>query len=452
MLPLVATGCRSACKRFKSRVDRLSILPWEATECLTASSHDLPQKRDGPKMKLTVGRISTLRLPAGKTDHIEFDDDVPGFGLRLRESGSRTFVFQYKVGDQNRRMNLGAVSAVNFAEARKTAQNLYHRVKLGEDPASDKAEAKLKAAETFAAVAARFLDYKRTRLRARSYPDVERHLLTHSKALHGLQLAKIERRDIATVIAAVADNSGPVTGNRVRTSLSTFFSWALMQGLVESNPVIGTARNRERSRDRVLEPAELRAIWNNLADDHFGAVIRLLALTAQRASEIAALRWSEVRDNAIMLPSDRTKNHRAHLVPLSAAARTIIEAQPRRTNSANELRDLIFGHGEGAFSGWSKAKEKLDAQITAATGKPLDHWTPHDLRRTAATMMAEVGVQPHVIEAVLNHVSGHRAGVAGIYNRSTYEREKAVALDLWADRLMAIIEGRDSNVLTLQRG
>src|SRR5262245_24286349 len=314
-------------------------------------SHGMPhgifpgssQNRERPKVKLTVGRISTLRLPSGKTDHIEFDDEIPGFGLRLRESGSRTFVFQYKVGDRNRRMNLGAVSAVNFVEARKTAQNLYHRVKLGEDPASDKAGAKLKAAETFAAVAARFLEYQRTRLRPRSYPDAERHLLTHSKTLHGLQLAKVERRDIATVIAAVAENSGNVTGNRVRTTLSTFFSWAMMHGLVESNPVIGTMRNRERSRERVLTPAELRAIWTSLEDDHFGSIIRLLALTGQRASEIAALHWSEIHDNAITLPSTRTKNHRAHVVPLSKPASAIIEAQPRRTNTDGKARDLIFG-------------------------------------------------------------------------------------------------------------
>jgi integrase len=402
-------------------------------------------------MKLTVGRISGLRLPPGKTDHIEWDDDVRGFGIRLREGGSRSFVFQYKIGDRHRRMNLGAVSTIDFSKARETAKDLYARVRLGQDPASDRAEAKIKAAETFAAVAARFLEYKRSRLRPRSYPDVERHLLIHAKALHCLQLAKIERRDIATVIAAVADNSGAVTGNRVRTSLSTFFSWAMMQGLIEANPVIGTARNREHSRERVLEPTELRAIWNSLADDHFGAVIRLLALTGQRAGEIAALRWSEVRDNAILLPSDRTKNHRAHIVPLSAAARAIIEAQPRRAGPDGRQRDLIFGHGEGAFSGWSNSKEKLDAQIAKATGKPLDHWTPHDLRRTAATQMAELGVQPHVIEAVLNHVSGHRAGVAGIYNRASYEREKAVALDLWADHLMAIVEGRKARVTPLRR-
>src|SRR6516164_7874039 len=184
-------------------------------------------------MKLTVGRVSGLKLPSGKTDHIAWDDDVPGFGLRLRESGARNFVFQYKLGERHRRMNLGAVSAVTLGEARKTAATLYHRVKLGEEPAGDKADAKIKVAETFAAVTARFHEYKRSRLRPRSYPDVERHLLVHSKALHGLQLAKIERRDIATVIAAVADNSGAVTGNRVRTSLSTFFSWAMMYGLIE---------------------------------------------------------------------------------------------------------------------------------------------------------------------------------------------------------------------------
>ncbi|HVI15041.1 MAG TPA: tyrosine-type recombinase/integrase [Pseudolabrys sp.] len=392
-------------------------------------------------MKLTVGRVSGLKLPSGKTDHIAWDDDVPGFGLRLRESGARNFVFQYKLGERHRRMNLGAVSAVTLGEARKTAATLYHRVKLGEEPAGDKADAKIKVAETFAAVTARFLEYKRSRLRPRSYPDVERHLLVHSKALHGLQLAKIERRDIATVIAAVADNSGGVTGNRVRTSLSTFFSWAMMHGLIDSNPVVGTARNREQSRDRVLDPVELRIIWNNLPDDHFGAIMRLLALTGQRANEIAALRWSEIRDDVIVLPSDRTKNHRAHIVPLNAPTRAIIEAQPRRTNAAGRPRDLIFGHGEGPFSGWSNAKEKLDQQITKAAGKPLPHWTPHDLRRTAATMMAEVGVQPHVIEAVLNHVSGHRAGVAGIYNRASYEREKAAALDLWGGRLMTIVGG-----------
>jgi integrase len=174
-------------------------------------------------------------------------------------------------------------------------------------------------------------------------------------------------------------------------------------------------------------------------------------LTGQRADEIASLRWSEIRDDAILLPGERTKNHRQHIVPLSAPALGILQGQAHRVTAAGELRDLIFGLGDGPFSGWSRSKEMLDAKIAERTGKPLPHWIPHDLRRTAATGMAELSVQPHVIEAVLNHVSGHKAGVAGIYNRSSYEREKRQALDLWAEHLAAVVEGRVSNVTTLPR-
>src|SRR5262249_35436386 len=157
-----------------------------------------------------------------------------------REGGSRTWIVQYKIGDKHRRMNLGAVSAVTLGEARKTAANLYHRVKLGEDPAGDKAETKIKAAETFEAISGRFLEHQRGRLRPSSYEDVERHILTYAKPLHGLQLAKLQRRDIATVLTTVAKNSGATTANRTRSSLSTLFAWAMANGLIDVNPVIGT--------------------------------------------------------------------------------------------------------------------------------------------------------------------------------------------------------------------
>jgi integrase len=169
----------------------------------------------------------------------------------------------------------------------------------------------------------------------------------------------------------------------------------------------------------------------------------------------------------ILLPAERSKNHRPHVVPLSAAALAIIEAQERRAD-----RDLIFGRGAKPFSGWSNCKERLDARITKANGnKEIPHWTPHDLRRTFATyaggglpahqlaklsprekeLAKGLGIEPHIVEAVLNHVSGSRSGVAGTYNRSTYEGPKRVALDLWADHLTAIVEGRASNVTPLRR-
>jgi integrase len=394
------------------------------------------------KEKLTATTIRTATIPAGKTEAIIFDKDIPGFGLRLREGGSRKFIFQYKLGTKQRRMMLGVATPDRLADARKTADKLYSGVThYGHDPAGNKAEAKAGAAKTFKAVADDYLAYQKKRLRERSYPDVERHLLKHAKALHELQLAKIDRADIAAVLTSVTKNSGDVTANRVRTSLSGFYAWAMEEGAVGASPVIGTRRHEEKSRERVLTPAELRLIWNSLADDHFSDIIRLLALTAQREAEIAGLRWSEVDGNAIKLPRERTKNGRPHSVPLSAAAAAVIAKQPRR-----EGRDLIFGIGDGPFSGWSNSKAKLDARIKDATGKTLPPWRIHDLRRSAATMMAEIGIQPHIIEAVLNHISGHRAGVAGIYNRATYEPEKRTALDRWAEHLLAVVKGQQSNV------
>jgi integrase len=270
--------------------------------------------------------------------------------------------------------------------------------------------------------------------------------------LHGLQLAKITRQDIATCVTAVRTHSGAVTGNRVRTSLSRFFSWSIEQDIVDQNPVIGTKPVTEQKRDRVLSPTELRVIWSALGDDDYAAIMKLLALTGQRAGEIAGLHWSEVRELEIVLPGERTKNHRPHTVPLSDLARAIIEAmaaRPRRVTTDGKPRDLVFGLGEGPFSGWSNSKDALDERIAETAGKPLPHWTPHDLRRSFATHAAEMGIQPHIIEAVLNHVSGHRAGVAGIYNRALYEPEKRAALARWADQLLAWIEGRKSNVIAL---
>jgi integrase len=151
------------------------------------------------------------------------------------------------------------------------------------------------------------------------------------------------------------------------------------------------------------------------------------------------LRWSEIHDDMLVLPPERVKSKRSLIVPLSGPAIAILAAR-RRTDS-----DLVFG--KRRFTAWGK--DLLDQTIAKTTAKPLAHWTPHDMRRTAATMMAELGIQPHIIEAVLNH-AGHRSGVGGIYNRASYEAEKRTALARWGEHVMAIIEGRETNVVTLR--
>jgi integrase len=400
--------------------------------------------------RLTAKNVRDLPLPEGKSDHVYWDESITGFGLRVRASGARVtrvLIFQY--GRQpTRRMKLGTVGAVSMEEARATAQTLYHRVQLGEDPAAEVAERKTKNAETFEAILRTYLEWKRARMKLNSMIEVERHLTKYAKPLHALPLAKVERRQIAALLAQLAQDSGMVTANRVRASLSAFFSWCIQSGIADSNPVTGTAKEKERARERVLSPDEIRLIWNTLPASDFGNILKLLTLTGCRAGEIASLRWDEVRDDQIVLPPERVKNGRTHIIPLSDPARAILAAQSRRGN-----REFVFGMTRtNPFSGWGKCKDALDEAIAKTTGKPLDHWTPHDLRRTAATMMAEdpLSIPPHIIEAVLNHVSGHKSGIAGIYNRASYEAEKRTALTRWAEHLAAIIEGRESNVVTLR--
>jgi integrase len=167
-----------------------------------------------------------------------------------------------------------------------------------------------------------------------------------------------------------------------------------------------------------------------------------LILTGQRREEIGGLRHSEICDGSIVLPGTRTKNKRAHVVPLAAAAQAILVKMPAGDD------DFVCGNGR-PFTSWGYGKARIDARLAAACIK-LDPWRVHDIRRSVATGMAEAGIAPHIVEAVLNHVSGHKAGVAGIYNRATYEREKRQALELWAEHVMALVEMRTANVMPLR--
>jgi integrase len=174
----------------------------------------------------------------------------------------------------------------------------------------------------------------------------------------------------------------------------------------------------------VLTQEELRQLWRSLGDDRFSEIVRLLLLTGQRRNEVGKLQWSEVdlARKLIMLPPERVKNGRAHEVPLSAQALAILARLPRRNSS-----EFIFA--ERGFNDWDRAKQELDQRAGIAD------WRLHDARRTCATGMAEIGVLPHIVEAVLNHQSGHKSGVSGVYNRAKYSGEMRSALQLWADHL-----------------
>jgi integrase len=301
-------------------------------------------------MNLTQKAVEVLALPKGRSELIVFDDELAGFGLRLRRAGSRTWIYQYKIGIQHRRVTIGSTAALTAAQARRTAGQLHAAVRLGRDPAGEKEEGRIRAAETMETVLRPYLSEKRGRVKPGSYAGIERHLLKHCRRLHGLQLVKIDRRTVAAAIAMIAAKSGPTEANRVRASLSAFFSWCMAQGFADANPVIGTDRRPEQSRDRVLSNAELKAIWAATADNSdYSSVVRLLTLTGCRANEIASLSWSEVQDDVIVIPASRTKNGRERRIPMSDPVKAMLAERPRRHG-----RDFVFGRRDGRpLSGWS---------------------------------------------------------------------------------------------------
>ncbi|WP_038970261.1 tyrosine-type recombinase/integrase [Bradyrhizobium genomosp. III] len=425
-------------------------------------------------MKLTAKTIVAAKLEPGVADKIFFDDDLPGFGLRVRAGGSRSWVFQYMLGDKQRRMSLGPATPESFKSSkgkdgspnlgiRERVMQLSLDVRHGKDPQAEKVESRSRASDTFEAIAADYLKAKKAETRPGTYQETERHILKHSRTLSGLQVAKIKRRDIAALLGTIRANSGPVASNRVRSTLSDFFAWSIGEGIAETNPVIGTNKTEETSRERVLKDFELRLIWKHAGDDDHGTILKLMMLTGQRADEIANLTRSELARvevprkrsddgnaelpafeiDAIDLPGERTKNKRPHIVPLAAAAKALLGARPLRANDDGTPREFVFGIGQRGFSGWSRCKERLDERIAKDLGRPLEHWRPHDLRRTMSTKMNdELDVLPHVVEAVLNHVSSLQSGkkgVAGTYNRALYLRERVVALRRWADHLARIV-------------
>jgi integrase len=394
----------------------------------------------GRTMKLSQATFKTPSLPAGVKDKIFFDDDLPGFGLRIREGGKRTWVVQYRVGAKQRRMTLGTMKTLDGGEARKHARTALSKTHLGHDPQSEKAAARApKRREiTLGDVVERYLPYAERKLKASTFSGIVLHLRKHWQPLHRHELQNLERRHVAAELGRIATTSGLYGANRSRAALSALFGWAIGEGLTDTNPVVGTNKATEEvSRKRTLTDEELEAVWRTAGRSDYAAIVRLLILTGQRREEVGGMLWSEIgfKDAMWGIGAGRTKNGLPHDVPLSAPVMTILSALNRR-----EGRDLVFGAGDGSFQGWSNAKSALDARVSPALGRTPSPWRLHDIRRTVATRMADLSVQPHVIEAVLNHVSGHKAGVAGVYNRASYASEKRRALDLWASHVMALVK------------
>jgi integrase len=407
-------------------------------------------------VKLDADTIKTLELLPGKTDAIFFDDDLIGFGIRLRSDGGRlrrSWIVQYRVKRRTRRYRIGDVETINAKRARVEAEKVLAKATLGQDPQSEREEVRKTAGRTLRSIADEYLAMKEFQVenreyRASSYRVCKLYLTgkAYFGPLHTMTITDISLMDIATRLNAITRNNGSVTSGRARSALSSMFTWAMQQGLMgdrPNNPVVATKKPEDSTpRDRVLEDAELGAIWHACKDDDFGRITRLLMLTACRRDEIGGLRWGEInsKTGVLTLPAERVKNKHKHQLPLMPLALSIINMVPERVG-----RDHLFGdRSDVGFTHWSARKADLDKRL----GGKVREWRLHDLRRSVATWMAGEGdVEPHIIEAILNHYSGHRSGVAGTYNRARYERQICAALAVWANHVQSIVEGGERTMM-----
>jgi integrase len=334
-------------------------------------------------------------------------------------------------------------------------------VAVGANPAAEKRAAReaAKAAveaesDRVSTVAAAFIErYARRNVGASWSREMERLFAKEIlPRLGSKRLSKVTRPDIHAILDEIADRA-PIVANRVLAVCSRFGRWAVERGYVERSPFEGIkAPSPEVGRERVLSDPEIKLVWR--AFDHdgwpFGMLGKLLLLTGARLNEIASGQWSEIDLEAKTwtIGKERSKNGVAFEIPLSETAVDILNSLPR---IAGKPGYVLTVNGRAPVRGFSAAKDRIDRLMTEAgrTGKP---WVYHDLRRTVATNMQRLGVRLEVTEAILNHVSGSRRGIVGIYQRHEWKDEKRQALDAWARRLDEIVTGEAvSNVVQLKR-
>ncbi|MBY0295617.1 MAG: integrase arm-type DNA-binding domain-containing protein [Methylobacterium sp.] len=399
---------------------------------------------------LTVRGIEALK---GGPNRVEIPDGlISGLYLVCQPSGAKSWAVRYRAGSRPRKYTLGRYPGIDLANARELARQALVAVASGRDPAAERSEAQRAGGEglradrdRFDRAAALFIErYAKANTKEETWRESERllakNVLPHWRARRVQDIAK---RDVIELLDTIVDRGAPVGANRTLAVIRRMFGWLVERSVLVSNPCTGVkAPTAEKSRDRVLSDDELRAIW--LASDRlsepFGALVKLLMLTAQRRDEVGQMTWREVDLDARIwtIPKERSKNGIAHDVPLSDPAVAVL-AGIRRIAGSRQL--VLTTTGETPVSGFSKIKTRLDAALPDAPP-----WVLHDLRRTAASGMARLGINLPVIEKVLNHTSGSFGGIVGVYQRHSFADEKRAALEAWGAHVTGLASNTSKEI------
>lgn len=423
----------------------------------------------GSGKHMAKGRINKSSVDAmqpATTEVLLWDDKVAGFGLKVMPSGTKTYLFQYRLGGRagrTRRVTIGKHGSLTADAARREAERLAMLVSQSIDPQQQKQDSARKAVDlAFKGYAQRFVDdCLKVRWKA-SYKDGEALLRLYAIPVLGNKpMHDISRADIRAVLAPTRKKVA--TCRNLFAVLRRLFRWAVSEGDIEASPITGMEPPPlPVKRDRALSDQELKLAWQ--ASDKlgypFGPFVRLLIVTGQRLEEVSALEWSEL-DKARrewVLPADRAKNGSASVVPLADLAVKELDALAKHAKRKDgwPRRGFVFSTtGETSISGHSRAKRRLDREIATLAKQekdipPIAPWRYHDLRRTLATGLQRLGVRFEVTEAILNHVSGSKSGVAGVYQLHDWGPEKRTALQAWSDHVAGLLtQQKRTNVVSL---
>jgi integrase len=408
-----------------------------------------------PRVALTDRFCSTAKALGVRTDY--FDETVSGLALRVTEQGHRSwsFLFTSPRDGKRARATIGTYPATTLAGARGKALEAKGHVEGGRDPRTVLAGQATAGMNVAGLVAAYLADPEKADLRSRA--EIKRRLIKNVVPIVGeIRISELRRRDVRNVTDTILRRGRKVEATRVFEDVRAMVRWAVQNEYLDANPLDGMGKPADAtSSNRVLSDDEIQILWNGLPKAlarsmQCQSIVKLCLVTAQRVGEVAGIVPAEIDLTARewRLPGSRTKNGHAHVVPLSDLAIGIIQEAATRAGDGSPL----FPCGEGSLSPVAVARSILRAnEINKERPRGrfgIAPWSAHDLRRTALTGMARLGVAPIVLGHVANHRTTTRAGVTlAVYSQYTYDKEKRAALDMWAERLAAI-GGRKSATVT----
>jgi integrase len=383
--------------------------------------------------KLTTRTIEAIK-PSEARREIP-DSLLPSLYLVVQPSGAKSWATRYRHNGLSRKHTLGSYPAIDLKTARQLGAKALRAAAEGKDPAREKTEARITKSDSVEAIVREFLQrHCKPKYRPRSYEEAERLLRLHVlPRWRDRTISSITRSDVRDMLDRVVKSGAPIGANRTHSLVRKLFNWCVEHEIVPASPVAGVRRpTNETSRDRVLADDEIARIWKaaEKVGPPFQTLLQLLTLTGQRRGEAVSMEWSEIdlKRSLWSIPKEKTKNGRAHDVPLSPLALSILKKIPRGDDR------YVISYGDGPISGFSKSKRRLDALLDG-----VQPWCLHDIRRSVASGLARLGFDLPTIERVLNHVSGSFGGIVGVYQRHDYADQKRKALDAWAKHIAEIV-------------